>query len=95
MVCQTRSGQIYALYVYVEDHRFNTDGTLSRTVFVKVSVADGSLAGWMFIVQGGWVAVFLFVERLGFSCKTLRCWYVFDRIPVGWSSDFVSDFQGW
>eukprot|EP00438_Fugacium_kawagutii_P002544 Skav207760 [mRNA] locus=scaffold181:253266:281559:+ [translate_table: standard] len=34
--CQLDPGQIYALYVYVEDHRFNTDGTLSRTVFVKV-----------------------------------------------------------
>ncbi|CAK9089626.1 unnamed protein product [Durusdinium trenchii] len=34
--CQLDPGQIYALYVYVEDHRYNTDGTLSRTVFVKV-----------------------------------------------------------
>ena len=39
LVSVPRSGQIYALYVYVEDHRFNTDGTLSRTVFVKVSLA--------------------------------------------------------
>ena len=30
-------GQIYALYVYVEDRRFHTDGTLSRTVFVKAA----------------------------------------------------------
>ncbi|CAJ1433692.1 unnamed protein product [Effrenium voratum] len=34
--CQLDPGQIYALYVYVEDRRFHTDGTLSRTVFVKV-----------------------------------------------------------
>ena len=39
LVSNFPSGQIYALYVYVEDHRFNTDGTLSRTVFVKVSLA--------------------------------------------------------
>eukprot|EP00931_Biecheleriopsis_adriatica_P049660 TRINITY_DN28729_c0_g1_i1.p1 TRINITY_DN28729_c0_g1~~TRINITY_DN28729_c0_g1_i1.p1 ORF type:complete len:8011 (-),score=1403.57 TRINITY_DN28729_c0_g1_i1:177-21446(-) len=41
--CELDPGQIYALYVYVEDHRDNVDGLLSRLVTVKVRRSNNFL----------------------------------------------------
>lgn len=95
--CQSHdAGQIYALYVYVEDHRFNTDGTLSRTVFVKVSLAgygwfssQKTLRFWHVLANTCWRVCMLFNFQL-LVVDWVSIETVFNRIHPRWLAGFLN-----